>query len=320
VGVTVLHGESNRVEAAPRRLAMPRPGLVVTTAWAIVLACSLLPTILLGELGGMEVTRGMRTAWTVLVLAAAGLGTVAVAPLRVLRPLLAVLLVLAVAQWVVFGVVAELPAVRALLRDPAFGVFLPAEMVLNLAVTLAVIAVLLALTRDRHAFYLARGDLAAPAAPIRWMGVGPGDRWSTVGPILAVAISGGTLAFLLLSGTPSAGLLGAAVASLPAILFAAALNAFNEEVSWKASLLSVLDGPVGSRDALRMTAAFFGIGHFYGVPYGIVGVALAWFLGWILARSMLDTRGLAWAWCIHFLQDVLIFSFLAAAAIVPGGG
>jgi hypothetical protein len=55
------------------------------------------------------------------------------------------------------------------------------------------------------------------------------------------------------------------------------------------------------------------------VPYGFIGVALAWFLGWILARSMLETRGIAWAWFIHALQDVLIVGFIAGAAIVPGG-
>jgi hypothetical protein len=49
-------------------------------------------------------------------------------------------------------------------------------------------------------------------------------------------------------------------------------------------------------------------------------VALAWFLGWILAKSMLETRGLAWAWFIHFVQDVAIFGFMAIGAITPGGG
>jgi hypothetical protein len=82
----------------------------------------------------------------------------------------------------------------------------------------------------------------------------------------------------------------------------------------------VLVGPVGSRQALRLVAAYFGLGHFYGVPYGVIGVVLAWFLGWILARSMLETRGLTWAWFIHFLQDVAIFGFLAIGAITPGGG
>jgi len=50
-----------------------------------------------------------------------------------------------------------------------------------------------------------------------------------------------------------------------------------------------------------------------------VGVILAAFLGWILGKSMLETRGLFWAWFIHFLQDVLIFAFLAIGSITPGG-
>ena len=51
----------------------------------------------------------------------------------------------------------------------------------------------------------------------------------------------------------------------------------------------------------------------------MVGVVLDWLLGWILAGSMLETRGLWWAWWIHFLQDVVIFGFLVVGAITPGG-
>ena len=57
----------------------------------------------------------------------------------------------------------------------------------------------------------------------------------------------------------------------------------------------------------------------YGIPYGVVGVAMAFALGWLLARSMVETRGLFWAWFIHFCQDVIIFSFLAIGSITPGG-
>ena len=55
------------------------------------------------------------------------------------------------------------------------------------------------------------------------------------------------------------------------------------------------------------------------VTIGVVGVLLATFLGWILAKSMQETRGLFWAWFIHFWQDVWIFSFMAVGSIVPGG-
>jgi hypothetical protein len=97
------------------------------------------------------------------------------------------------------------------------------------------------------------------------------------------------------------------------------LNAFNEEMTYKASFLSVLENVVGKNQSLLLMAAFFGLWHFYGIPYGVVGVLLGTFLGWFLGKSMLETRGLFWAWFIHFWQDVLIFAFLAIGSITAGG-
>ena len=97
------------------------------------------------------------------------------------------------------------------------------------------------------------------------------------------------------------------------------MNAFYEEMTYKASFLSVLEDTVGRRHALLLMAVFFGALHYYGIPYGIVGVLMAGFLGWLLGKSMLETRGLWWAWWIHFVQDVLIFTFLAIGSIRAGG-
>jgi len=305
---------------ARRRASWRSPSPVATAAWVVVLTCSLLPTVIAQEAFGEAVTLGQRAAATTVIIVVAFLVTLAVGQLRALRPLLAVLLTLVGSQFLVFGVLARAGRIQEWTGSPAFAVYMPTEVLLNLLVTAAMLAILTALHRDRRAYYLVRGDLAAPAEPISWLAVRQGDRWNNVGRNLTLGISLGTLAFLVLAGTPRAGLVGAALPALPAILFAAALNAFNEEVTYKASILSVLDGPIGRRDALRMVAAYFGIAHFYGVPYGLVGVGLAWFLGWILARSMAETRGMAWAWFIHFVQDMLIFGFMAGGAIVPGGG
>jgi hypothetical protein len=187
-------------------------------------------------------------------------------------------------------------------------------------VALAIIAVLFALKKTAGAFFLVKGDTEAPVSPpVRWMGVDKGETWNRLGRNLAVILSLGTLTFLVIAGRPSLDIALKALPFLPAILLAAALNAFNEEMTYKASFLSVLEDTIGKNQALLMMAAYFGIGHFYGVPYGVIGVLMAGFLGWILGKSMLDTRGLFWAWFIHFWQDVLIFSFLAIGSIVPGG-
>ena len=47
---------------------------------------------------------------------------------------------------------------------------------------------------------------------------------------------------------------------------------------------------------------------------------MAGFLGWLLGKAMLETHGLAWPWFIHFVQDVLTFSFMGIGSIVAGGG
>ncbi|HSS97421.1 MAG TPA: CPBP family glutamic-type intramembrane protease, partial [Terriglobales bacterium] len=59
-----------------------------------------------------------------------------------------------------------------------------------------------------------------------------------------------------------------------------------------------------------LTALFFGLAHFYGVPSGLLGVAATGFFGWLLARSMLETKGIFWPWVIHLMADMVIFSFL----------
>jgi hypothetical protein len=293
--------------------------VTLVAAWALVLLASGLPQVVVREVLGRPVTADQRALIAVVVIGAGMLSTAMWQPLRALRPLLVVLAVLVGAQWVVYSRVDETGSYPGWLADPSFNVFMLAEQSLNLIVALALIATLLALGRTPRDFFLTRGDVAAPVAPIRWLGVGPGQRWNRFALWLTLCISGGTLTFLVIAGDPGADDLTRLWPFLPAIVLAAAVNAFSEEVTYKASLLSVLEGPVGPRQAVLMVAAYFGIGHYYGVPYGLIGVLLAGFLGWILARSMVETRGMLWAWFVHFWQDVLIFSFLAVGTITPGG-
>lgn len=56
-----------------------------------------------------------------------------------------------------------------------------------------------------------------------------------------------------------------------------------------------------------VSALLFGIPHYLGTPGQLIGVLAAGFLGWFLAKSVLETKGLGWAWFVHFLQDVIIF-------------
>jgi hypothetical protein len=301
-----------------KQRSSPKTPLLV--AWIVILLASALPKVILQEIFDQTVSADQQAILSLSMILIALLGPLIWQSLRGLRAFLILLAVLVSSQWLVYNRIDELFKYPTWLNNPSFNAYMLAEQSLNLMVTLVVIATLLLMGKKRRDFYLVKGDIAAPAQPIRWLGVKQGDRWNKFGAWLTVCISLGTLAFLIIAGRPPLDIVVRALPFLPAILLAAALNAFNEEMTYKASLLSVLESPVGPRQALYMVAVFFGIGHFYGVPYGVVGVILAAFLGWILAKSMQETRGFFWAWFIHFWQDVWIFSFLAIGSIIPGGG
>lgn len=291
---------------------------ILIIAWVAILASSL-PPIILQELFHYTLSEELRVSIPGLI-ALAGFGlTFAWQAVRPLRSFFGLLMVLVAAQWLVYTKVDQLPFYQDWLHNPSFNVYMLAEQSLRLMVTLAVIAVLFVLKKKAGAFFLVKGDTSAPVEPVNWLGAKPGERWNTFGRNFAFFISLGTLTFLVIAGRPPLDIVIRAIPFIPAILLAAALNAFSEEMTFKASFLSVLEGPAGRSQSLLLMAAFFGIGHYYGVPYGIIGVLMASFLGWLLGKSMLETRGLFWAWFIHFWQDVLIFSFLAIGSITPGG-
>ena len=118
-----------------------------------------------------------------------------------------------------------------------------------------------------------------------------------------------------LSLKPDSALLLKVLPVLPSILFYAGLNAFNEEITYRSPLLATLETVGGSKQALWIAAYFFGIAHYFGTPGGIVGGLLSIFMGWILGKAMVETRGFFWTWWIHFLSDVAIFAFLTISLL-----
>ena len=297
-----------------------KPRSLIIAAWVFLVLASGLPRVILQEVFKYQVSAdlGAEMAMGVVLL---GLALTFVwGAVRSLRPFFILFMVLVAVEWFVFTKVDQLAFYQSWLNNPSFNVFMLAEQSLRLMVTLAIIGALFILKKTRSAFFLVKGDTNALTEPVNWMGIKPGERWKQVGRNFSVILSLGTLTFLILAGRPPLDIALRALPFLPAILLAATLNAFNEEMTYKASFLSVLEDVVGRKHALWLMAAYFGIGHFYGVPYGVIGVLMAGFLGWFLGKSMLETRGMGWAWFIHFWQDVLIFAFLAIGSITPGGG
>lgn len=301
----------------PQRTTLQSPALL-SASWAVALLTSALPTILWRELTG-AVPNWLLWA-RVGLLGALLLATSVRHSARPLRPYVGFLLVLVLAE-ALAAWLGRKPRWQHWFGGAApFIVGLLGVQLLRLAGAGIMLTALWAVHRRRSSFFLTLGHSDAPAAPVRWLGMTRPTSWRRFGVILTVCISGGTLAFLLLAGRPSPAALRQALPLLPFVLIFAALNAFSEELSYRAAFLALLPRVVGAQQALLITAVFFGLGHFYGVPYGAVGVVMAGCLGWLLGKSMLETGGFFWAWFIHFWQDVLIFTFLALGSVVVGGG
>ena len=190
-----------------------------------------------------------------------------------------------------------------------------ATHLLRLSPALVVLSFLLLKGRKRQDFFLTKGKIDAPLEPSRLLGMKKPEPWTRIGTIFAVVFATGMFAYLMLSSVPSFDAFIKALPLVPVALLIAVINSFNEEFTLRAAPISELLSALGKRQALMITTFFFGIGHFYGVPSGIVGVLLASFLGWFLGKSMLETKGFFWAWLIHFIQDAFIFTFLAISVV-----
>jgi hypothetical protein len=176
-------------------------------------------------------------------------------------------------------------------------------------IALAVIAALWLMKNRRSKFFLVKGQLDAPIGPVRWLGIGRGESWRTFGWIFAIVATLVVLIPTALGLRRSSDALLRAVPLLPSALLFAAINAFNEEVYFRLSLLSTLTEVIGKTHTLLINIVFFGLAHYlHGSPPGVTGFLLTGFLAWLLGKSLLETKGMAWAWLMHFMPDAVIFA------------
>lgn len=166
---------------------------------------------------------------------------------------------------------------------------------------------------DSELQYLRVGDLRGGARRISPLGVRDGESWGRVGPTFAVLVTVVTGGYLWLGNADRLGSVdaGAWCLALLVALPLAAMNAFTEETITR---WTIAEGFAGSNRLVRLapwiSALVFGSVHYFGIPSGLPGFLMAGFLAWLLTRSVQDTRGIGWAWFIHFIQDVLIFSVM----------
>lgn len=165
---------------------------------------------------------------------------------------------------------------------------------------------------SRRYLFLQKGQPKSLSPALPYIGWKKSESWGTLGRNLAIIITVITGVVLLLGADLSELKLKwqYLVTSIIVALFLAIANSFSEEVSYRNALLNPLVDIVGRNQAKFITAVLFGLAHYQGVPSGLLGVILSSILGFLLAKSMLDTKGMYWAWMIHFLQDILIFTYL----------
>jgi len=163
----------------------------------------------------------------------------------------------------------------------------------------------------RRDLFLRSGDLAAPAQPEPILPVRRPIPWTQFGPILLIVFGVVLPLFLYFSLRPDLSLVGKMWRFLPWGLATAVLNAANEEFQFRCVPLARLKHLLPDREMVLLTACFFGLAHYYGQPSGPMGVVLAGIAGWFWGKSMIETRGWAWAFVIHLVQDIVIFAFLA---------
>jgi uncharacterized protein len=162
--------------------------------------------------------------------------------------------------------------------------------------------------------FLSFGNPSAASQGMPLFGVGAGESWLGVGLSFSVFITLATGIFMYLGFRQFAAQRHKLPSLLPWILAFSASNAFIEEVIYRLAVVVPLEGKLEPSLIALCSGVLFGLPHLRGMPSGLLGAAMSGVLGYILCTSLLETGGLVWAWWIHFLQDVVIFSALVLQA------
>jgi membrane protease YdiL (CAAX protease family) len=162
------------------------------------------------------------------------------------------------------------------------------------------------------------GNLSAPANPVKWFGIMENHTWIFVGLYLCIIITLGTLGFVYYQFKQLKVSVKQVLPYAAWIIAFSLTNSFSEEAIYRVGIISPLYGDISMSSLVLLSAVIFGIVHFGGMPHGLLGMLMAGFLGWFLAKSVVETQGIFWAWMIHFIQDVVIYVGFIVGNIANG--
>lgn len=185
----------------------------------------------------------------------------------------------------------------------------------TLFVTFIFLIILKASKKHSFLIYFNKGDISADikTEPVIGLKPKPTENWWHIGRNFAIIISIVTAIVIYFQLTKESKFtVTKLLCILPFSIMFALTNSFVEESITRLGLVVVLKDVLNDKIIPLISAIIFGTVHYWGNPGGLAGVLVAGFLGWFLAKSILETKGIFWAWLIHFLQDVIILSALLA--------
>jgi len=286
-------------------------------SWAVILIGSMTPAIILRQfvpLVGEESVLPTWLAWTqvvvLVVLLAASWVWQAVKPLR---GLILALLAFCIGAFFISPVIRESAAYTNWVSQVSWGPALVSSPVIVHLVPVVLMALtLIGSGLGRREIFLVRGHPNAPAQPSRLFNIKEPKPWTRLASQFMLFYVIILVIVVWLSVQPDLSRISQALIYLPAIIIAAAINALAEEFQFRSMLLARLEPLVRPGQAMLMSAVLFTSLHYYtGTPSGPLGAIEVMFLGWVAAKSMLETRGIVWAWLLHFIADFVIFAFWA---------
>lgn len=150
------------------------------------------------------------------------------------------------------------------------------------------------------------GNIDHTVKPVSWLGITSDDGWLQISLVITFI----TIFFVWWQGRVRGIQWTHLWYYLPWVFLFSFTNAFSEEVIYRLGVIVPLFENTENDIIMFISAIAFGLVHYRGMPNGILGIIMAGVLGWLLAKSVLETTGLFWAFGIHFVQDIIVISSL----------
>lgn len=152
------------------------------------------------------------------------------------------------------------------------------------------------------------GKINAPIKAVKSIGINPqeGENWLNLGINFTVIFSVVTFIVIYFQVVHGQNIQFNISMLFCGFLFAV-INSFVEEIIFRFSIVAVLYKILPKQYIYLLSGLIFGGAHYFGIPGGIPGILMAGFIGWFLAKSIGETKGIFWAWLIHCAQDIIIY-------------